>query len=333
LGVLPQNPAQEPLGPALIWGMAFREGPEGVVADELDGCTGEAAEGFRWLHLNLADHRTRQWIAEAPELPGDIRELLLSPDTHQRSVVEGKAVGCVIHDFERDFEKRPTDQIGAIRIAVAPRLVVTTRLHPVRSADITRRRLRAGARPESPGAALDFLVSAICENIADVSRALQHELQATEDAFLEGRDPTSRGLMTIRRRLAQIHRLLQGMGSVFRRLERDDDLPEPLLPVMERLSQRASALDGDILSVQGQLRQLREEIDIQSEQRTNQNLYLLSIITALMLPATLITGLFGMNTGGMILQGPHGTIIATLIAAATAWASYAVLRRMGFIRR
>lgn len=313
--------------------MAFRDGPEGIVAEELDDCTGAASKGFRWLHLNLADHRTKQWIAEAPELPGDVRELLLSTDTHQRSVVEGKAVGCVVHDFERDFESQATDRIGAVRIAIAPRLVVTTRLHPIRSADITRRRLRAGARPENPGAALDFLVSAIGENIADVSRSLQRELQATEDAFLEGREPSSRGLMKIRRRLAQIHRLLEGMRSVFRRLERDDDLPDALLPVVEKLSQRLLALDGDILAVQSQLRLLRDEIDIQSEQRTNQNLYLLSIVTALMLPATLVTGLFGMNTGGMPLSGPHGTLVATLLAAGAAGASYAVLRWIGFIRR
>ena len=319
----------EPLGPALIWGMHFDAGN----ASELDGCDGVATAGFRWLHLNLADLRTRQWISSAPELPADVRELLLAADTHQRSVVQGDGIGCVLHDFERDFEKSHTDRVGAIRMAVTPRLVVTTRLHPVRSADLARRRLSAGARPESPGAALDFLVSAICENIADLTLSLGQNLQGIEDSFLDGRDPSSRGLMGLRRRLAQIHRLLDGMGSVFKRLERDDDLPEELLPVIEKLSQRVVALDRDVLGVQGQLRLLRDEIDIQSEQRTNQNLYLLSIITALMLPATLVTGLFGMNTGGMILQGPHGTLIATLLATAAAGVSYAVLKWAGFIRK
>lgn len=309
--------------------MAFVDGE----ARELDDCEGAASDGFRWLHLNLADHRTRQWIANASELPRDARELLLAPDTHQRSVVEREGIGCVIHDFEREFEKTHTDRIGAVRIAITPRLVVTTRQHPVRSADITRRRLKAGVRPETPGAALDFLVSAVCENIADIARSLERELQATEDAFLEGRDPTSRGLMQIRRRIAQIHRLLEGMRSVFKRLERDDDLPPALHPIVEKLSQRLLALDGDIREIQGQLRQLRDEIDIQSEQRTNQNLYLLSIITALMLPATLVTGLFGMNTGGMPLAGEHGTLVATLLAAAAAGVSYALLKWVGFIRK
>jgi zinc transporter len=139
--------------------------------------------------------------------------------------------------------------------------------------------------------------------------------------------------MKIRRRLAQVHRLLDGMRAVFRRLERDDDLPPALHPMVEKLSQRLSALDGDILSVQGQLRTLRDEIDIQQEQRTNQNLYLLSIMTALMLPATLITGIFGMNTGGMGLQGSGGTLVAVLLSLAAAGGTYALLRWMGFIRR
>ena len=79
---------------------------------------------------------------------------------------------------------------------------------------------------------------------------------------------------------------------------------------------------------------LREEIDIQAAQRTNQNLYILSIVTALMLPATLVTGIFGMNTGGMpFAQAPHGTLIATMAAASAAAATYFLLRWMGFMRR
>jgi zinc transporter len=303
-------------------------------AAELDDCEGAPAEGFRWLHLNLADLRTRQWIERAAELPREVRELLLAPDTHQRSVVDRDSIGCVLHDFERDFEKIETDRVGAIRVAITPRLVVTTRLHPIRSADIVRRRLRAGLWPDSPAAALELQVGAVCQSIEEIARSLERGLQATEDAFLEGRDPpTSRSLIAVRRRLAEIHRMLDGTRAIFKRLERDGDLPEALLPVVEKLSQRLAALDGDILGVQGQLRQLRDEIDIQTEQRTNQNLYLLSIITALLLPPTLVTSIFGMNTGGMPLQGPGGTLVASLLAASAAAASYALLRWLGFTRR
>ena len=318
------------LGPDLIWGMAFT----GDSAQVLKDCDEPSTAGFRWLHLNLSDHRTRHWIEHSAGLPPEVRTLLLDSDSHQRSVAQSECVGCVIHDFERDFERTQTDRIGAVRIALTPRMVITTRLHPVRSADIARRRIEAGARPESPAAALDLMIGAICQNIGDIARMLEREVQAAEDAFLDGHHtPTSRELITLRRRLAQIHRLLDGMRSVFQRLERDSDVPPALQPVMETLSQRLLGLDGDIIGIQGQLRVLRDEIDIQQEQRTNQNLYLLSIMTALMLPTTLVTGIFGMNTGGMPLQGAAGTFVAVLLALAAAGGTYALLRLLGFIRR
>jgi Mg2+ and Co2+ transporter CorA len=53
-----------------------------------------------------------------------------------------------------------------------------------------------------------------------------------------------------------------------------------------------------------------------------------------LLPATFVTGLFGMNTGGLPwAQSPHGTILATLLAFAVAGVTYVLLRRMGFMRR
>jgi len=268
-----------------------------------------------------------------------VRELLLSPDTHQRAVVEDGTVGCVIHDFERDFATRDTPppadwRVGTIRLAVASGLLLTTRVHPVRSADRVRQRMRDGARPADTAAALDLLVDAIGQTIGDIVHRLAAEIRTTEDAFLDGHaPPESRALMTLRRRLARIHRLLDGLHSVFRRLEHDDDLPAALQPVAEKLSQRLASLDRDVLAALGELRLLREEIDIQTDQRTNQNLYLLSIMTALMLPATLVTGVFGMNTGSLPLTGSGGSWLAILLVIGSAVGAYAVLRWLGFIRR
>ena len=58
---------------------------------------------------------------------------------------------------------------------------------------------------------------------------------------------------------------------------------------------------------------------------------MLSIVTALMLPASLVTGIFGMNTGGLPLtQSPLGSLAACLVAAASAGATYVLLRLLGF---
>ncbi|SDC86346.1 zinc transporter [Sphingomonas sp. YR710] len=315
--------------PGLIWALDFgQESPRAI-----EDC--DQGEGFRWLHLSLAHQGTIGWIARSEELPPTVRELLLATDNHQRALVDDGVVGCVLHDFERDFETLDGTRVGAMRFALTPTMMITARLHPIQSGDIVRQKLERGQSGMTAATALDMLVGTISETLAEVAREMSGAVQRAEDAFLDGHHPpTARDLIGIRRRLAQIHRMLDGMRAVFRRLEDDEDLPATLLATVEKLSQRLQAIDADSQSVLGQLRLLRDEIDIQAAQRTNQNLYLLSIMTALMLPATLVTGIFGMNTGGLLwTASPAGSLWATGLAIGTAGATYVLLRWLGFMRR
>ncbi|MFZ5706465.1 MAG: transporter [Pseudomonadota bacterium] len=318
--------------PGLIWGYEFD--PVTGRARAVESCD-EGSEHFRWMHLSLAHQGSAKWIARQAELPDEVKELLIGSDNHQRALIDEGVVGCVVHDVERDFDGRDSGQVGAIRFALTGRMMITARLHPMRSADIVRNRLAQGRRIDQPADALDLLTATVMEGVAAEVRDLSHDVQRAEDAFLDDlNSPNTRGLIAIRRRLARLQRTVEGMGRVFRRLEEDEELPEGMAPTVEKLSQRLQSLDADALGVQRQLRQLREEIDTQVDQRTNQNLYILSIMTALLLPATFVTGLFGMNTGGLPWSGSgHGTLLATVTAFAAAGATYVALRMMGFMRR
>ena len=327
----PREGVSPALGPGLIWGIEFTVEGNRAVED----CDSPHGNRLRWLHLNLADHGTRKWVETSPELPAAAREVLLSQDRHQRALVDPVTVACVLHDFERDFDNADTGRIGALHMALTRNLIVSARHHPIGSADIVYRRL-AGSGAEiamTPPRALDMMVSALLENFGRVIARLSGEVQTAEDALVEDRPvPGTHRLLDVRRRLAQLHRMLDGMKGVFRRLELDTDLPPDMLATVEKLSQRVQGVDGDIVSVLNQLRSVRDELSDQSNQRINQNLYLLSVMTALMLPATLVTGIFGMNTGDLPLVGHGGTIGATVIAAGSALATFLFLRGRGFFR-
>ena len=134
--------------------------------------------------------------------------------------------------------------------------------------------------------------------------------------------------------MVRLHRVFSTVRIVFNRLDDDPALPPALKVRVIRFSQRTAAIDAELLATQSQLRLLRDELDLQATQRTNQNLYILSILSVLLLPATLITGLFGMNTGGLPWQNHHhGTLLATLAAAGASAAVYIGLRLFGFLRR
>lgn len=300
----------------------------------IETCDAPRGDAVRWLHFDLVHQGTHRWLTARALLPPAVRDLMLQADTHQRALVDGDVVALVLHDFERDFDVDDTARVGALRIALAPGLIVTGRQHPLVSFDVVRARLARTGEGLGPGDALDLMVTAISERVAELARGLAGEILRAEEAFLDGyRPPDTRELIAIRRRLAQLHRLLSGMRGVFGRLEHADDMPDPLLPAVRKLSQQLHAIDADILASQNELRLLRDDLDAQATQRTNQNLYILSVVTALMLPATLVTGVFGMNTGGMpFAGGSWGTLHAVVIAAAGSATTYALLRWRGFMR-
>lgn len=319
----------------LIWGFDISAAGAEPIDAALPGIAFAAPPGvLRWLHVSLADQWTRRWFEDSA-LPADVREMLLSVDRHQRALVDGDAIAFIVHDFERDFDTPATAQMGSLTVLLLPGVVVTARLHPLCAVDIVHRRIQAGAAPATTAAAFDLLLSGVTQVASEVAADLTGTVQASEDALLDdGHDPDARALLVVRKRSIQVSRQMSGLRAILARLEDDDAVPRELLPAIAKHAQRTAALEGDMLAIQGNVRLLREEMEMQTATRTSDNLYLLSILSALLLPATLVTGIFGMNTGGLPwTTAAHGSALAMALVVGSAAAVFLWLRARGFFRQ
>jgi hypothetical protein len=74
---------------------------------------------------------------------------------------------------------------------------------------------------------------------------------------------------------------------------------EILLSAMRKLAQKFDALDYEFSAIYERARLLQDEIAGRATAITNRRLFTLSVLTACMLPSTLVTGFFGMNTKDM----------------------------------
>jgi zinc transporter len=317
-------------GPNTIWSYGYD--PAGGAQIGRDPPAGDLA--FRWLHLNLADQRTLHWIATHSDLPVPLAALLQQHDAPTGITMVPGAIGLAISDFEYGLPPQGAGRFGMLYIAMADGLLLTGRLHPLHSADLVHERLMRGLTVENPADALAFLLGTIIDSFASLVLDLNTELLEVENDVMADADaPDTRTLVAARRRSAQIHKLAGSLRATLHRMEVEPTLPPTLRAVPRDLLPRLNALDADIATAQQQLRLLRDELDLQTAQRTNRNVYILSILTAIMMPATLVTGFFGMNTGGLpLVEEHHGTAIATLVAILCALATYWLLRRMGFFR-
>jgi Mg2+ and Co2+ transporter CorA len=105
---------------------------------------------------------------------------------------------------------------------------------------------------------------------------------------------------------------------------------EAYLEIATSLGQRADALSRDVANLQDRARMLHDEINAILTTETNDRLYTLTVITALLLPATFVTGYFGMNTKELLFaENENGTIYATLLCVTASLGALFIMWRMG----
>lgn len=253
-----------------------------------------------WLHFNLADTRATQWLTACASIPEDARELLLDSDAHIRSENFDHSLALIIGDLFHDFKQDP-EELGVLRLYLDNERLITGRGHPLKSVDRLRIELSEGMVLTNSIDLFARLIYDIGDSMHSVIKNLNDRVDDAEDQILAGHlHNQGSELGRIRRLLARLRRHLsanrQAMQHAMPHIARwsQHDISE-LRQAVEHLESTIQ----DLELVQERTRLLQEEIAGRMSEATNRNLYVLSIVTVTLLPINLITGIFGMNTGGL----------------------------------
>ncbi|MCS3448790.1 MULTISPECIES: transporter [Bradyrhizobium] len=320
--------------PGLVW--AFRLHHDGrAEALPIDAPIEPSHDGRLWLHFNLTDVRTRAWLANM-HIPQLARDLLLSNDNFQQIHVVDNCVYGVFSDLVRDVEAA-TRETGFLRFAMTERLLISGRHQALCSADATRRVLEGGHRVGSVAALLEKIVDEIADTMDRMADKIGTDIDAIEERVLaeDTGSELRKNLSRMRRTCVRLHRQLAGLCVLFHRLEQKstDDLSPALRLQAGKLAQRLDGLDHDIVELHERSRLLEEELRFKLEEESNKHLHALSVVTMMLLPPTLVTGIFGMNTKGLPLTDvDSGFLVAAGLLAGSALLAYLLMRRLGIVK-
>jgi zinc transporter len=317
--------------------MRFDETGRGHLVErgEVLPAPGSFGEGFTWLHFNLNDARLPALFAEGRLGPPHLTGAAFASDPHQRLIVEAGHIGGVVADLVRETGDSPkVDAGGRLHFVMGPRLLVSGRRHPVLGPDRARDAAAEGRGILAPIQLLDVIVEQVVTSMAETGARLADELDEIEDHILDERvRGERRRLGPIRRDSVRLHRQLLGLRAVFHRLETaavDEQVPAVAVTAAARIAQRLDALDRDMVLLADRSRLMQEELSSYLAQASNRQLYTLSVLTALFLPPTLVTGLFGMNTKSLPLtENDSGSYVAIAIACISALVAFVLIRGLG----
>jgi zinc transporter len=321
--------------PGLLWGFRIHENGS---ADPLppDEPIDNRHDGWLWLHLDLSNLRALEWLGESG-LPTPALSSMISRDRHQQLHTTPTCIYGVFADHKRGIDG-VSEELAHLRFAMTERLLISGRHHALAAVESVRDVLTTGgARLSSAGALLELIVEHVADAIDRVTDDLATDLDHIEDCLARRADEFERQkLANVRRTTVRLHRQLAGLRTVFHRLERQsiEEVPSALRLAAGKLAQRLDALDHDILEMRERGHRIQEKVSAMMAEETNRHLYILTIVTTLFLPPTLVTGVFGMNTKGLPLTDVEtGFLWAAGLMVCSSLLVYLIMRRIGVFKQ
>lgn len=254
-----------------------------------------------WQHLDLNDRLSLEWLETVANVDSIILNALTATETRPRSFSHKQGLMVVLRGVNMNPGNDAEDMIS-IRLWIEKSRIISTRLRSVLSVNDIVTDLADSQGPSNIGEFLSSLVDKLADRIGDFVNVIEDELSAAEES-LEDFEPNElrNTLGSLRRQIAKVRRYLAPQRDA---LDRLNNISTNLFNDRDRQrlreeSDRVSRYLEDLDLARERCVVLQEAFLSQMAQQQNTRMYVLSIITAIFLPLSFLTGLLGMNIGGL----------------------------------
>jgi zinc transporter len=258
-------------------------------------------QGIIWLHFDFTASATRDWLERSLNLPEIVVDALLSEETRPRSTVIDKGLLMSLRGVNLNPGANPEDMVS-IRLSAEENRIVSTRRRRLLSVEDLAESLLAGTGPATTADLLIELCDRLVWRVNGTVDQFEDEVADLESRSLEQEDnDLRRDLATLRRQTIAVRRYLAPQREALNRLSMEklrwinDAHRMQIREITDRLIRNIEDLDA-----------LRERAGVTQEELTNRiaeqmnnRMYVLSIVAAIFLPLGTLTGLLGINVGGI----------------------------------
>ena len=283
--------------------------PDAVFAWRLDGKGGVKplepddvidAQHPCWLHLNYTNQESAQWLASTPQLPNSVRNALAGESLRPRVSRVGEGTLITLRCINGSTDERP-DQLVAVRVYMDERMIISTRQRKVLALDDVVSDLEEGTGPTDCGGWLVDVCDALTDHASEFIEELHDKIIDLEDNLLDQEIPPRGFLALLRKQLIVMRRYMAPQRDVFARLASErlpwmtDDPRRRMQDIADRLGRGLDEIDACI----ARTAVMTDEITQVMQESLARRTYTMSLMAMVFLPSTFLTGLFGVNLGGI----------------------------------
>ena len=309
----PSSNQQFPEEHGLLWSYRLDGQGSGHLQGRL-GSSDEKSPGFDWFHLKSDETDSAVWMQEIG-LDEHVIETLSALETRPRMAMLAGGVLINLRGVNTNPGSDPEDMIS-LRVWFSDKTVVTARRkgRKLISIEDVRARIENGSGPKTPGGFISMLTEHLANRIGDTVDSIDDDLTQIELSMDEDNiKPVQQNLSAIRLQAVEIRRYLAPQREALSELYRtrgilSEDVAYDLQFQTDRIIHHVEDLDlakERAVVLQGELQNRLAE-------KQNARMYVLSIVAAIFLPLSFLTGVFGVNVAGMPgLEHPNAFNILT----------------------
>ncbi len=278
----------------------------------------DASQGIVWLHLNLSYGDALDWLHQKSGLEKWALEVLANTtESRPRSMVHNNALLLVLRTLNLTPRSEPDDLVF-LRLFATQNRLISVSMHPALDFREITKSFAQNEGPSNIGDLIDTILDTTLNLISDTISDLEDYLDDLEEQIIACKitDHMSADLSEILRKCVVMRRYLSPEREALESLSRqkadwfDSQMGQNALDGLHRLERMIE--DIDLMHDRARINQ--EALQNESIKRAQRNMYMLSVMATLFLPLSFITGLFGMNVGGIPLASSEmGLVIVTII--------------------
>ena len=286
---------------------AWRVGPDGLAKPEDTDCFLDPlppGEGYLYYHFDRNEPATRALFDADDRVDVIATRTLLAQDSRPRTIVRGNDVLINLRGVNLNPGAEPEDMIP-LRFFIQPGRVISCNARNLKAIGDMVARLETQTVSKTPGGFIASFALAIIERMAPTITDLNEQVDALEELIeADGsgnQDKARSQVADLRREAILLRRYLAPQRDALTSLSQqqlpwiDSDDQLRLRDAADQATRVAEELDA----VRERCAIVKDQLtDIRAEEM-NQNMMILSVVAAIFLPLGLLSGMMGINVGGM----------------------------------
>lgn len=268
--------------------------------EEPGGTSPDKTQAFTWIYLNRTAPEAIAWLNGAG-LDGYVIDALTAEETRPRLSVHGDCALLNLRGVNLNPGAEPEDMIS-IRIWIEPGRVISTVLRRLMAVDDLREAIDRQQAPVSPGDLIAKLALRLADRAEPTIAKLNEDIDALEEQVPEKLVPASRTMLAdVRRSAIVLRRYMFPQRDALSSLEIEDFtwLKDHQRHRLREATERIIRLGEELDAIRDRAQIVHDQIMDMRSETMNRQMLVLSIVAALFLPLGLLTGLLGINVGGI----------------------------------